>query len=96
MQGGKKSFLTEEETKKSMRQAVIRMLSRKMFSDKLGGIHYAVAKYDKLTRITIPFGKDGLILVSTEPGFIFESTIEKILELRNKYQYLLAKENLRL
>ncbi len=63
---GLESYLNEEETKESMKQAIIRMNTRKLHAHKIGKTHYAIAKYDKISRITIPFGNDGLILITTE------------------------------
>ncbi len=43
-----------------------------------------MAKYGKVYRITIPVGKAGLILVSTELNVNIEEIVEKVREMRDK------------
>jgi len=43
-----------------------------------------MAKYGKVYRITIPVGKAGLILVSTELNVNIEEIVEKVRETRDK------------
>jgi len=86
IRSGLDSLLTEEETKESMRQAVIRMNTREVHAHKIGKTHYALAKYDKMSRITIPFGRDGLILITTEPEAEHDPIGEKVLELRTIFE----------
>ncbi len=90
MREGLKSFLNNEETEKSMRQAVVRMNSRKLLSHKVGDIHYGLGKYDKMSRVTIPFGKDGLIMISIDPDAECDGIAEKIIRIREKFEYLLV------
>jgi len=63
---GIKSHLTREETEMSLSQAVYRWSTRKKTSDKIGKPIFALAKYEKIYRITIPIGGASLILISTE------------------------------
>lgn len=87
---GLDSLLTDEETKESMRQAAIRMKTRELHAHKIGRTHYALAKYDKMSRITIPFGRDGLILITTEPEAEHDPIGEKVLEISNAFENSLS------
>ena len=90
LRDGLESYLNEEETKESMKQAIVRMNTRKLLAHKIGRTHYAIAKYDKMSRITIPFGNDGLILITTESDAEHDPIGEKVLELRNNFEDLLS------
>ncbi len=81
---GLNPYLTPEETENSLAQAVYRWASRKKAAPKLGEPIYSMAKYGKLYRITIPVGKAGLILVSTELNVNVEEIVEKVRETRDK------------
>ena len=85
MRPGKTSYLSREETELSLSQAVYRWSTRKKTSEKIGNAAYALAKYEKIIRITIPVGGAGLILVTTEIEINLNEIIDKILEIRNKY-----------
>ena len=88
MQDGLKSYLTPEETEISLAQAVYRWASRKKMAPKIGQPIYSMAKYEKIYRITIPIGKAGLVLVSTELNSNLEKIVEKIVEkIRDKNSY---------
>ena len=78
MKDGLKSYLTQEETEISLAQAVYRWASRKKMAPKIGQPIYSMAKYERIYRITIPIGKAGLILVSTELNSNLEEIVEKI------------------
>ncbi len=81
---GQDPYLTPEETENSLAQAVYRWTSRKKTGLKIGEPVYSMAKYGKVYRITIPVGKAGLILVSTELKVNVEEIVEKVIETRNK------------
>jgi len=53
-------YLTTEETKNSLAQAEYRWASRKKVAPKIGDPVYAMAKYGKVYRITIPVVKTSL------------------------------------
>ena len=72
------------ETTESMSDAVLRNIQREKFSQKIGNVHYIIAKYDKLNRVTIPLEKDGLIMFSTEPEAECELIAKKIIEFKKK------------
>lgn len=85
MRQGLKSHLTREETEMSLSQAVYRWSTRKKTSEKIGKPIFALAKYEKIYRITIPIGGAGLILISTELDADVNKTVDKIVEIKNKY-----------
>jgi len=85
MKEGKKSYLTDEETENSLCQAEIRWAARKKMASKIGSPVFAMAKYGKVFRFTIPVGTAGLILVNTELDISIEDIVEKICNIRNEY-----------
>jgi len=80
-----KSYLSREETEMSLSQAVYRWSTRKKTADKIGKPVFALAKYEKIYRVTIPIGGAGLILISIELVTDVNKIIEKILKIKNKY-----------
>jgi len=78
------THLDSLETIESMSDAVVRMEQREKFSQKIGDLYYVLAKYEKLNRVTIPLGKDGLIMFSAEPEAKCELITEKVIEFKNK------------
>lgn len=78
---GLKSYLTKEETETSLSQAVYRWSTRKKTAEKIGKPIYAMAKYEKIYRVTIPIGGAGLILISTELDANINDITDKILEI---------------
>lgn len=58
------NYLTEEETAASLKRAASAWKARKQLSPKIGKGLYAVAAFEKITRITFPFGDNNLIFVS--------------------------------
>lgn len=85
VQLGKKSLLSREETELSLSQAVYRWSTRKKTADKIGKPIFALAKYEKIFRLTIPIGGAGLILISTELDADVNDIAEKILKIKDKY-----------
>ena len=85
MRPGLKNHLSREETEMSLSQAVYRWSTRKKTADKIGKPIYALAKYEKIYRITIPIGGAGLILISTELDADVNLIIEKIITIKNQY-----------
>jgi hypothetical protein len=61
---GVQNFLSEEETASSLKRAASAWKARKQLSPKIGKGLYAVAAFEKITRITFPLGDDNLIFVS--------------------------------
>jgi hypothetical protein len=85
MKVGLQSHLSREETEMSLSQAVYRWSTRKKTSEKIGLPIFALAKYEKIFRITIPIGGAGLILISTELDVDVNEIVDKILKIKNKY-----------
>ena len=79
------NYLSREETETSLSQAVYRWSTRKKTSEKIGKPIFALAKYEKIYRITIPIGGAGLILVSTELDVDVNSIVDKILKIKENY-----------
>ena len=79
------SHLTREETETSLSQAIYRWSTRKKTADKIGVPVFALAKYEKIYRITIPIGGAGLILVTTELDVNVNEIVDKTLEIRDTY-----------
>ena len=85
MRPGVESFLSREETELSLSQAVYRWSTRKKTVDKIGKPIFALAKYEKIYRVTIPIGCAGLVLISTELDANVNEIVDRILEIKNKY-----------
>ncbi len=85
MPNGMKSLLPEAEIKDSILQAVKRWEGRLSLASRLGNPTYSFTKYEKVNRITIPVGEDGLILVSTEPSLESSLIIDKIFDITKKH-----------
>jgi hypothetical protein len=85
MRTGVKNHLSREETELSLSQAVYRWSTRKKTAEKIGKAIFALAKYEKIYRITIPSIGAGLILISTELDADIIKIVDKILEIKNKY-----------
>lgn len=85
MRPGLKSHLSREETELSLSQAVYRWSTRKKTIDKIGKPIYALAKYEKIYRVTIPINGAGLILISIELDTDVNKIVEKVVMIKNKY-----------
>jgi hypothetical protein len=85
MKPGLKSHLSREETEMSLSQAVYRWSTRKKTADKIGKPIYALTKYEKIYRVTIPIGGAGLILISIELDADVNRIVEKIITIKNKH-----------
>ena len=85
MRPGLKNYLSREETVLSLSHAVYRWSTRKKISEKIGKPIFALAKYEKIYRITASVGGAGLILVSTELDSDIIEIVDKILKIKNKY-----------
>jgi len=60
------NLLTPEETKKSLEMAMTGWKIRNELSHKIGKGRYVLAEYDKIKRITMPFGDNYLLYITTE------------------------------
>ena len=61
---GVTNYLSEEETAASLKRAASAWKARKQLKPKIGEGMYAVAAFEKLTRITFPLGENNLLFVS--------------------------------
>lgn len=61
---GIRNFLSQEETEASLKRAAVAWKGRKQLRPKIGNGLYAVAAFEKITRITFPLGDENLIFVS--------------------------------
>jgi len=61
---GVTNYLSSEETESSLKRAASAWKGRKEISSKIGNGLYAVAAFEKITRMTFPLGNDNLIFVS--------------------------------
>ncbi len=85
MRPGLKSHLSREETELSLSQAIYRWSTRKKTAEKIGKPMFALAKYEKIYRVTVPIGGAGLILITTELDANVIEIVDKILKIKNKY-----------
>ena len=58
------NYLTQEETEASLHRAATAWKGRKILSPKIGSGTYAMAAFEKITRITFPLGDENLIFIS--------------------------------
>ena len=63
---GVENLLTPEESRKSLEMAMTGWKVRSDLSDKIGKGRYVVAEYERIKRITMPFGDDYLLYLTTE------------------------------
>ena len=61
---GISNYLSSDETAASLKRAASAWKARKELSHKIGRGLYAVAAFEKITRITFPLGDNNLIFVS--------------------------------
>ena len=85
MKPGVSSYLTREETEISLSQAIYRWSTRKKTVSKIGKPIFAMAKYEKIYRMTIPIGGAGLILITTELNANLNDIVDKVLAIQSKY-----------
>ncbi len=85
MRPGLKSNLSREETELSLSQAIYRWSTRKKTADKIGKPIFALAKYEKIYRVTVPVGGAGLILITAELDSDVIEIVDKILKIKNEY-----------
>jgi len=85
MREGLQSLLSPDETENSLIDTFSKWRTRQGLAKKLGEPLYAMAKYEKVKRITIPINDNGLVLVSTDHSVNHETIIKEILGIRDKY-----------
>ena len=88
-QKGLARLFDKEQTRKSLIQAYMRWKTRESFVDISGEPIYAMTKYQKINRITVPCGKNSLLMVTTENDLEPHEIVDDIMILIEK----LADEN---
>ena len=76
------SYLSEEQTEESLKQALDRWNGRKKFSEEMGFPLYSVTRYQKVYRVTMPF-QDGVLGFSTEPDIDINRLVSIIFKIIN-------------
>ena len=78
---GVTNLLTPDESKKSLEMAVNAWKSRSQLAPKIGRGKYVLAEYEKIKRITMPFGEKHLVYVTTELQANHDNIISQITRL---------------
>ncbi|MDE1770252.1 MAG: hypothetical protein KGI28_06860 [Thaumarchaeota archaeon] len=81
---GAKSLQTKEDIEKSLADAALRWVTRRSHRT-LGEPLYAMAKYEKAKRITLPLGMYGIILCSVLPTSDAEKIATKLIKIVKKH-----------
>jgi hypothetical protein len=81
MREGLTSYLSPDETRKSIQLAIGRWGLRDALSPKTGKPKYAMAEYEKIKRATLPLNDEYLLLISMEVEADHNSIINRILKL---------------
>jgi hypothetical protein len=81
---GTKSLQTKEDIDKSLADASLRWVTRRSHKT-LGAPLYAMAKYEKAKRITLPLGMYGILLCSVLPDSDAEKIATKLIKIVKKY-----------
>ena len=84
MRDGVENYMSPEATINSLTDTVRRWKMRQSLYHKIGKPLYAMAEYEKLKRITIPFNSDGVILISCEPELYHEIITKEIIDIRDR------------
>jgi hypothetical protein len=84
---GVTNLLTAEESKKSIEMAMTGWKVRSELSNKIGRGRYVVAEYERIKRITMPFGEDYLLYLTTEPQANHLNIINRIRKLEAGLKY---------
>lgn len=81
---GTKSLQTKEDVEKSLADASLRWVTRRSHLT-LGEPLYAMAKYEKAKRVTLPLGRYGIILCALLPDSDAEKIASKLMLIAKKY-----------
>jgi hypothetical protein len=81
---GTTSLQTREDVEKSLADASLRWVTRRSHRT-LGEPLYAMAKYEKAKRITLPLGRCGMILCSVLPNSDADMIASKLIKILKKY-----------
>ena len=75
---GVKNLLSPEESKESLELAINSWKTRSKLAPKIGKGKYVLAEYENIKRITMPFGDNHLLYVTTEPEADHSHIINRI------------------
>ncbi len=78
-------LFTKEQTKKTLTQAYMRWKTRESFSEISGKPIFTMTKYEKINRMTMPCGKNALLLVSMQNDLEPQVILQGVLDLIGKY-----------
>jgi hypothetical protein len=78
---GVTSLLTSDESRKSLEMAVNAWKSRSQLAPKIGKGKYVLAEYEKIKRITMPFGNSHIVYVTSELQANHDNIISEIIRL---------------
>jgi hypothetical protein len=84
---GVKNLLSSEESKESLEMAMTGWKIRSKLAPKIGKGKYVLAEYEKIKRITMPFGDDLLLYLTSEPQADHFNIINKIRKLEAGLKY---------
>lgn len=84
---GVKNLLSKEESKKSLELAITSWKIRSELADKIGKGMYVLAEYEKIKRITMPFGDDLLLYITTEVDADHSLIYDRIRKLESGLKY---------
>jgi hypothetical protein len=84
---GVKNLLSKEESKKSLELAIASWKARSELSDKIGKGRYVLAEYEKIKRLTMPFGDELLLYITTEVEADHSRIYDSIRKLESGLKY---------
>ncbi|MEP6576690.1 MAG: hypothetical protein ABJB85_09710 [Nitrososphaerota archaeon] len=84
---GVQNLLNREESKKSLELAMNSWRDRSAISHKIGKGKYVLAEYEKIKRITLPFGENYLLYITTEVDANHSKILDKIRRLESGLKY---------
>ena len=79
---GLQKLLTDDETNESISNIILMWDFRNKLISKLGNGVYSLAVYSKVIRLSVPFHKENLILISMDPDAAYHEIVTKILEFK--------------
>jgi hypothetical protein len=84
---GVQNLLTKDESKKSLEMAMDSWKVREGLSDKIGKGMYVLAEYEKIKRLTMPFGEDLILYLTTEVEADHSNIYDRIRRLEAGLKY---------
>jgi len=76
-----KIIVSYEESLKSLQQAAKSWKLRAEVADKIGKGKFVLASYEKIDRITIPFGDSLMVNVTTDPDADYQNIVNEVKKL---------------